>query len=621
MTPPEPSPARPPRGPIDIAIGAALAVAVLAVFWQITGFGFVEYDDLQYVVSNPVVREGLSWGGLRWALTSTAQYHWHPLTWLSHMLDVELFGLDPGRHHIANLLLHLANTLLLFAILLRATGSRWSSCLVAALFALHPLHVEPVAWIVGRKELLSTLFCLLAMLAYLHHVRRPAWWKLLPVLLLTWLGLMAKSIVITLPVVLLLLDYWPLRRQTTTPLRRLVLEKAVLLSPAALAILFEVHANLVGRLDDPWHWTTSPRLVATALYGYLRYLAQVLWPADLATPYPPQTMPEPWQLATALGVLIAFTAVAIWQRRQRPHLLVGWLWYLVVLAPTSGFLHVGTHRWSDSYTYLSIVGLFIAASWTIPELATRFARARVPLVGATAALLLLCAALSWRQAAIWINAETLMRRALKLDPNNSIALINLGLVVASRGEYPEALALYDRAAAVMPDQVELLLNRGVALARTGQYDAALHDLSAAVAADPGKADVHHGLGIALAGAGDYANAIAEFRLALELAPGSVDARIELAIALARKGDLDAAVPELLTVLRAEPDSLPANGNLAKIYLLQGRLDAAEHHFLRVLRSAPDEARAQAALAEIAARRRSAGGPGPTASAPATAPAP
>jgi len=605
---------------VDLALAGLLALSVTVLFWRTRGYGLVIYDDHQYLFGNQVVDQGLTIHGLRWALTTIYHWHWHPLTWLSHMLDVELFADSLGGHHLSNVALHTANTLLLFLALRVMTGAPLRSALVAALFALHPLHVEPVAWIVGRKDLLSTSFALLTMLAYHHYARHPNSRRFSLVVLFLVLALMSKIYVIIIPLLLLGLDVWPLRRVSlpggadagqapvessaaglpAVTWRRALAEKAILLAPVFLALAFEIWANLVGSKWGLHRLSTDFELLAIATFGYLRYLGQTVWPVGLITPYPPQEVPALWQTGLAVLFLVGVSAAAWWQRRSRPALLVGWWWYLLALLPMSGVLHVGTHRWSDSYTYFSLVGVFIAIAWALPTgRGPVFERAASAVAGLA---LLACFLMSWPQVAIWRDGPTQVMHALKHSQDNASALSDHGVILAERGETEQALEKLTRAAVLAPDDARVLYNRGLFLTRLGRPEEGSEDLHRSLDLDPDNVDARHGFGLALVGLGDLAAAAAQYREALRREPIHVPLIIDLASVLARQGDLEGAEERLRDVLRFVPDSVPAHGNLAHISLKQGRLLEAEQHYRSVLRLRPGDAEAYRGLAEISVQR-------------------
>jgi hypothetical protein len=407
-----------------------IAVATLAVYGRLPANRFVVYDDPEYITENVHVLHGLTTEGIGWAFTSIYQGNWHPLAWISHMLDVTLFGLNPAGHHGMALLLHLANALLLCTTLTRLTGARWRSLSVALLFALHPLHVESVAWAAERKDLLCALFWILTIRAWHGYAERPGWKHYLLVVILFAAGLMAKPMIVTLPFVLLLLDYWPLGRLLSPggvrPWRALV-EKLPLLLMAGAASVITFIAQTRGSAVTPIGPASLVGNVSNALQGYVTYLGKTLWPVDLAILYPYDAARlTPWRTAGAALILIAVTLAVFRAARRRPYLATGWLWYLGALVPVVGFVRVGIMSVADRYTYLPHIGLFIAASWGTAELATLRPRLRPLLVAAATAVLVTLAILTARQVRYWHDGITLMEHAVTVTKDNWFAYNNLG---------------------------------------------------------------------------------------------------------------------------------------------------------------------------------------------------
>lgn len=525
-------------------IGLLLVLVTLAVYWRCGSFEFVNYDDNLHITDNPQVMAGLSWQGVRWAFTTSHTANWHPLTWLSHMVDVELYGLQPGGHHLTSLLLHAANALLLFMFLTRATGALWASSFAAALFALHPLRVESVVWVAERKDVLSLMFGLLALHAYLRYVKRPAACRYLPVLGMFLLSLLSKPMLVTLPFVLLLLDYWPLHRygsdsgdtpglQPIAP-ARLLGEKVPLfvLSAVACLITFNVQqrGHTVASVDA---YPLFSRL-ENALTAYVRYLGSLLYPVDLAVFYPLPATVHPG-IALAAALLIGAITIAVLRARQRlPFLVTGWFWYLGTLVPVIGLVQVGAQARADRYTYVPMIGIALIIAWGGKELARdNPGRQRALAVAATVLLLLLCG-LTWRQTGFWRNSQTLFSHAIAVTDNNYVAQSFLGTDYFSRGRYREAAHYYSLSLSIMPDQAE----------------------------------VHHNLGLTFLQKGDRARAEHHFRIARRLMPDQVETRYELALLLAERNDYAAAISELREVVRLKPGHADARRNLERFRLIQ-----------------------------------------------------
>ena len=484
----------------------ALAGLVACVYWGIGGHEFVAYDDGLFVTENAVVQRGLTLDGVRWALTTLHSANWHPVTWISHMLDVQLFGLDAGWHHRVNVLFHAANALLLFGWLRAATGSTWRSAFAGAFFAVHPLRVESVAWVAERRDVLSALFWLLALWAYLAYARRPARGRYLLVVLALALGLGSKAMVVTLPAVLLLLDVWPLRRLppdglSWRSLRPLLVEKvplvALSLAASAVAVLGQARDALVEVERLPLGSRAANAVLSTG-----RYLARAIWPADLAVLYPhPAWQPGGIPAAEVAGwalALAAVTGIAAWQWRRRPFLAVGWLWTLVALLPVSGLVQVGIQGMADRYTYLPLVGATIAGVWAFPAEAFRSARARAALAAAAAALLGTLAVAARAQAARWRDTVTLFEHAAAVTSGNWQAWEILGGEYLRLGRPADAMEAFRRALAASPRDAAAWRNIAAMQARAGDHAAAARTLEAALRVAPGDLETWYALGVAYA---------------------------------------------------------------------------------------------------------------------------
>lgn len=506
---------RPPAPPVTpptfrsgrgLLVGPALVALTLAAFWPLargafapqSSYGFV-YDDFEFLVNNPEAH-GLSTRHLAWALTTKYFASWHPLTWLSLQLDYHVFGLRPGGYHLVNLALHAADVVLLFVVLRRMTGAVWRSALVGALFAVHPLHVESVAWISERKDVLCLCFALLALYAYAAYAERPGGWRYLLVAVLFGLALMAKSMVVTLPCVMLLLDYWPLGRFKLglSPVR-LMAEKIPLLALAALTSLFTLFAqHQAGEINRSEQW---PLKIENALVAYVTYLGKTFWPTRLAPfyPYPTHFFP-PAEVMAAVLVLLAVTGLVVWQASRRPYLLVGWLWYLGTLVPVSGLVQVlGGHGMADRYTYLPHVGIFIMLSWGLGDIVAA-RKNLVPLAAAAcAAALAACVVVSRVQLGYWHDSRSLWAHTLEVTHDNQLAHYQMG-VVLQRENPEEAARHFQAAVAIFPDYAKAHENLGAVWANQGRLAEAIEEFGTALRIDPGSP-----------------NGQANFRLALRVA--------------------------------------------------------------------------------------------------------
>lgn len=555
-----------------LIISLFLISATLAVFRQVHDHEFTNYDDHIYVTENIHVLKGLTAHGVIWAFTTTHAANWHPLTWLSHMLDCQLYGLKPGGHHLTSVILHLANTLLLFFLLRKMTGALWRSGFAAALFALHPLHVESVAWVAERKDVLSTLFWLLAIWTYIGYVERPKLKRYLLALFAFTLGLMAKPMVVTLPFVLLLLDYWPLGRLQPDQLAgtdsaisirpsklnsralRLIWEKIpfFLLTAASSVVTFVVQESggAVRNLDG---LPTNVRM-ANALVSYVRYIGKMLWPQDLAVfyPHPGHTLPL-WQIAGA-GLVLFFITFAVLRAGQRyPYLVVGWLWYLGTLVPVIGFVQIGAQAMADRYTYIPLVGLFIITAWGLGDVTANWDHRRVAIPMATSLVLFALILCTHRQIQHWRDSITLFKHTLSVTTNNCIIHNNLGVAFLERGEIIKASQQFTDALTV----------------------------------DPRSLKAHTNLGLTLVSMGDLDGGIAHYHRALRLQPNISEVHYNLSNALAQQGKVEEAMSHLYRALEIEPNHTKAHNNLGVIFARQGRFKEAIAHFEKALRLKPD----------------------------------
>jgi tetratricopeptide (TPR) repeat protein len=618
---PAPAQLAPPWWP-DLRVCLVLLVAALAVYSQVRHYDFVNYDDADYVGRNVHVRAGLTARGLVWALTSFDAANWFPLTWVTHMADYQFFGMESGWHHLTNLWLHALGALLLFAVLKRMTGARWPSALVAFLFALHPLHVESVAWVAERKDVLSAVFWFLTLWFYARYVERPGTGRYLAVVLAFCLGLMAKPMIVTLPFVLLLLDVWPLRRAPgrVLPGKALLREKLPLFALAAGASVLTFLAQRHGGAVAPLAGIALPLRIENALVSYVAYIGNMFWPADLAVFYPyPRALPF-WQVAGAGLALAGISLAAARQFRARPYLAVGWCWYLGTLVPVIGLVQVGGQARADRYTYVPVIGLSIMLAWGAAEVVQRWPRVRKAVVAAAVAACSACVAVTWFQLQYWANSETLFRHALevtsgnftidsnlaeyylerqrneearehaaeavRIDPYYVEAHVNLATALSHLGKIADSETEYRKALELQPSNVEAHTGLGAALAVQQRTAEALEELQTAVRLKPGYADGHFNLGKALASLGRNQEAAAEFAAAVRLEPDRPEAHHSLAIALADQGRLNEAAGEFAAEAQLRPTDADTQYNLAIALARSGRLDEAIAHFSEALRLRP-----------------------------------
>jgi tetratricopeptide (TPR) repeat protein len=580
-----------------------LAAAVALAYWAVLGNGFVYYDDPVYVTENRWVLAGLTWDSLWQAWTTEHGGNWHPLTGMSHMLDCQLFGRAPSGHHATSLLLHVANTILVWLLLGRMTGSTWRSALVAALFGLHPLHVESVAWVSERKDVLSTLFWLLATLAYAGYVRAPGRARLALVAVALAVGLAAKQMLVTLPLTLLLLDYWPLGRLTTgRALWPLIREKIpLLLIAAAACVVTLVVQSRVGAVK-PLAMVPFGARVENAIVAYVAYLWKMVWPRWLAVLYPHPLSGLPlWEVAASGLLLVLVTAVAIRERVRRPYLLVGWLWYLGTLVPVIGLVQIGDLAMADRYTYVPLIGIFIAIAWALPAPGgAPLSRFLVP--GAVGLALIACLLLTRRQVGFWRDSISLYEHALAVREDNPTMHGNLSaaLQLAGRGDEAKAHALRCiELTGTCPDGHQ---NLAWVLLEEGRIEEAIAHFEEVRRLRPGWAGAEYGLGNALGRLGRDTEAAAHYAEAVRLSPDFQAAHFNLANKLGRLGRDAEAEQHYLEALRLEPDYAGAHHNLATLYLKAGRFEDAARHFREALRLDPLLNEARQGLATAMARR-------------------
>ncbi len=497
-----------------------LAAVTIAVYWPVLQNGFVSYDDTDYVTTNMAVRQGLTLQSFTWAFSAFHAGNWHPLTWLSHMLDVELFNLNPAGHHGTNLLLHVLNAVLLCAFLHRLTGFLGRSMVVALLFAIHPLHVESVAWVSERKDVLSTLFWFLTMWVYASYAGAPNLKRYLPILACFALGLMAKQMLVTLPFVLLLLDYWPLQRFTNCPdkgqtwwrgNKLLLAEKIPLFLMSAVASLITLRAQ--GSAGAIAEGDSQSLLVCAgnAFISYVTYIRNMFWPADIALFYPfePSAV-TPLKVTSAIMLLAAVTCLALTQWKKRPYLTFGWFWYFITLLPVIGFIRIGGQAFADRYTYIPLTGLFLLIVWGIAEYVGTSRNRYVFMAGTTTGICLILSLLTIRQIGYWNNSYDLYSHALTAVERNWMAHNNIGILLSQHNRNNEAIEHFQMSVQLNPKGVEGFRNLGNALQMAGRNQEALEAFRNAVRVNPNDAESHYRLGYAFLFGGNIEMALQEY---------------------------------------------------------------------------------------------------------------
>lgn len=545
----------PTRTALFIYLGLFLTTFLL--YSSVHTFSFVDFDDPDYGAS-PHVREGLTSSSLTWALTSGEASNWLPVTRLSHILDAQFFGLDSGWPHLINVLFHALATLLLFTFLRRTTGAVWRSALVALLFAVHPLHVESVAWVAERKDVLCAFFWFLTLYAYVRYAERPTLSRYLLTLAPFCLGLMSKPMMITLPLVLLLLDVWPLRRVALWEKVPFLLLSA---ATAVVAVMTQAGSGAIAMLHVP-----LPVRIENALVSYLVYIEKMFWPTNLAVLYPFLSHIPAWQPALAATAIGAVSLLVVRLRRTQPHWMVGWFWYLASLIPVIGLVQIGVQSHADRYMYIPMVGLLIMLAWALAAVVDRWPQARTAVVASVGATCLLLAARADAQIQYWKNSEALYRRAIAVTESNYTMHYGLGVLLGrTPGRLPEAISEYQAAVEEKPDYVDARGNLAAALMDiAGRLPEAIAEYQAALQFEPNSATLHNNLGIALSRVpGHLDEAIAHFQTAVRIKPAFVEAHNNLAATLLKApGRLPKAIAEYQTALRLQPESLEAHTGLA-----------------------------------------------------------
>jgi tetratricopeptide (TPR) repeat protein len=573
-----------------------LALITFVVYAQTLTHQFINLDDDVYVTKNEYIKAGLTRQAVLWAFTAPRLAFWHPVTMLSHILDCQLYGLNPAGHHLTNLLLHIANTLLLFLVLKGMTGALWRSAFVAALFALHPLHVESVAWVSERKDVLSTFFWFFTMAAYLRYTRRTNFtWYMITLLAFT-LGLMAKPMLVTLPFVLLLLDWWPLARLKS---RVTILEK---LPFFAITAVFSIIAFLAQQTKGALSLKLPLYIrIANAAISYLTYIEKMFWPARLAVFYPHQGDKISIPYAFFAGALIlGFSACVIYLARRHKYLFVGWFWYIGTLVPVCGLIQVGSFAMADRYTYVSLTGLFIIIAWGLADITAKWSSRKIVLTISGLAALFALSISTYVQLRNWRNSITLFEHALKVTTNNNTAHYNLACALGSQGRYDEAISHYHQALLIKPDAADTHYSLGFALQLQGKLDEAVTHYRQALRVKPEYANAHYSLGCILQSQGKLDEAVRHYRQALRIKPDDLDALSNLGDILASQGKFDEAASCFHKVLHIKPDHPKANYNLALAFQLQGKLGEAINYYHQALRIDPDSVEACSNLAWILA---------------------
>jgi tetratricopeptide (TPR) repeat protein len=582
-------------------IALLLGVVTVGVYWPATGFQFIGADDPQIFTENPHVKAGLTVEGFKWAWTSVVVGNWHPTTMLSFMLDCQLFGVKPWWPHLVNVLLHAANAVLLFGLLQRMTRATWRSAMVAALFALHPLHVESVAWVAERKDVLSTLFWFLATWAYLRYTQNHFKYYALSLLFFA-LGLMSKPMLVTLPFTLFLLDYWPLGRMKQG--WRLLWEKVPFLAISAVMSVVTFLAQKESGAMPSLEFSPAGYRIGNALISYIRYVEKMFWPRHLAALCLSGAGAWQWRWWEALlaaVLLAAASALVLWQWRRRPYLAMGWFWYLGTLVPVIGLVQVGSQVMADRYTYIPLIGLFVMVVWGGWEAAEAWRLGKAGAASAACALGI-CAGLTVHQEYYWKDSETFYKRLLAIMPHHFVGHYGLGVCYLDANKTDEALSNLLAAVEEDPTWPDARNNLGRALLRKGQIEPAMSQFEEALRLKPDYAEAHDNLGIALERKGQVDKAVHEYEEALRLKPDYPDAHNRMGIILGKQGRFDDAIRQFKECLRLEPGNYGVHFNLARVYWSQGQTNEAIGELRETVRLQPGLEEAQKILGALEGKK-------------------
>ena len=602
------------ESPRLIAIGIFLIVVTFIAYFKVLGYEFLNFDDNQYVTENPHITNGFSYEDVVWAFTESYASNWHPITWLSHMLDFEIYGLDPFGHHLTNLIFHALNGILLFFVLIRMTGAIWKSAFVAVLFALHPLNVESVAWIAERKNVLSGFFFFLTIWMYISYSERKQFYGWM--LLFFALGLMAKPMLVTLPFLLILLDVWPLKRlgfgepvsvePKSSELKSILfIEKIPLF---ILALGSSVVTYMAQRGGDAVRSTELRSLfssTANALVSYVEYLQKMAWPRNLSVFYPhPGDAVSVWKALVCGMVLVAITTAVIRGMRSAPYLAVGWFWYLGTLVPVIGLVQVGEQAMADRYTYIPMIGIFICIAWGIPDLLKNRKQMFLPVLGGVFISFLM--ALTWNQVKYWENSVTLFEHSISINENESpsfvIAYNNLGHALLNENRLEEAVLKFQRAIEINPRYSKPQNNLGNAFSGLKRYDEAIEHYKKAIAVEPGYAEAFNNLANALRQKGNLKESVFYYKEAIRQKEAYDEAHFNLGIVLSQQGKYDEAISQYTKALEINPGFTQAHNNLAGLLAQRGNIEGAVFHYRQAIAIDPGFAKAHNNLGSTLARQ-------------------
>lgn len=557
-------------GQKKIIVILVLTALVLIIYWQVQNFEFINYDDQLYVTSNDLTQSSINLKSIMSVLRDTQTGNWHPLTMLSHMLDWQIYGWKAGGHHWTNVIIHIFNAVLLFLLFNQMTGAIWRSAAVAALFALHPINVESVAWVAERKNVLSTFFWIITMIFYVRYSKAPDWKRYLPVLICFTLGLMSKAMLVTLPFVLLCIDFWPLKRtaisfqqeeyvpKSKTSL--LVVEKIPLLMMSALFVYITVNAQkTLNAFHNPEVLPLWSR-IANSFVSYSRYIQKTIWPTDLEIFYPFSFFPL-WQIILSAVLILAITAAAFKNFKKYPSFTVGWFWFTGTLIPVIGLVQVGRQSMADRYAYVPLIGLFLIFAWTIPQITSKLRHAKIYISSALIIFIFLMAVSSFHRVSVWQNTTTLFEEALRINPRNYFAYNILGLEQADKGHFENALFYYSESLKINPQNDQAYTNAGNLFLKLGKYKEAYYYYQKAISINARQTIAYHNLGVLFAINSKYEEAIDNFDKSLAIMPDYINAHVSMGIVLIETGNVEDAIAHFEKALSLNPRHIEAQKKL------------------------------------------------------------
>lgn len=598
----------------ELLIFLILIVSISAVYSQVMHYGFISFDDYQYICTNHHVQKGITLETILWAFTSSHASNWHPITWLSHMMDVSLFGMQAGMHHLINVIFHLLNSILLFLVFRKTTDKVWQSLAVAVLFALHPVHVESVAWVSERKDVLSTFFWMLTMLAYVRYVRSANVKRYLFVLLFFSLGLMSKPMLVTLPFVLLLMDYWPLKRFTLDarnsrhvrsklPFIHLVVEKMPLFILAATSSIITFLVQKSGKAVVTFADFSFGERFANVVTSYVGYIWKMIWPYNLAIYYPYPASFSTLNFTASILLLLIITIIIVKFCTTHPYLITGWFWYLGTLVPVIGLVKVGSQAMADRYTYVPFIGLFVITAWSIPNLIKK-GKYRNQVVALSSICIVLCYLISsWIQVRYWKNSIELYKHALSVTENNVAVLNNLGIDLMKQKEFKQSLNYLKKAEKIDPNLSFIWINIGNTLMEMGQHDDALSYFFKAIEKESNNIGAYRKIGLTLQHLGQFDKAESYLKKAIQLDPGSAIGHADISLLYLNHGKMDKAINHIRKAYEVAPQYYEINYNYGLIMEKIGNTEKAMAHYYKTLEGNPDHVEAHINLGSILARKK------------------